>query len=197
MKLTRVTTKTEQGGWGAHAFRVAGQQSGSGNAEHLLFIHHAGEGKGGTWSFAGPAGRLLWSPELELTLTETSLINQLLFWHGTSGSPAKCPKTHNKNFVLFPHRGLKLRCESSQWGGGRGRQMRPSCAYTRSWGGHAKPIPSTHTALELGLEELPWKTQLSAVSWQQAVTTVILPPSSKRFETPRWKSTSSAKYFCL
>lgn len=111
MKLTRVTTKTEQGGWGAHAFRVAGQQSGSGNAEHLLFIHHAGEGKGGTWSFAGPAGRLLWSPELELTLTETSLINQLLFWHGTSGSPAKCPKTHNKNFVLFPHHGLKLRWE--------------------------------------------------------------------------------------
>lgn len=84
-----------------------------------LFTMQQGR-KGNSWSFSGPAWRLLWSSELEPTLTEIFLMSQLLFWHSTSDSPnlqisksgiAKCPKTHPKTFVLFPYHRFKLQWE--------------------------------------------------------------------------------------
>lgn len=149
-------------------------------------------GKGGIWSFSGPARRLLWSSELELALTEISLISQLLFWHNTSDSPVKCPKTHHKTFVLFPYHGFKL-----QWELAVGR--RTWKADVSSWCIHqvmawAYQIhPHWNQVWRNCLERL--SHLLSAGNRQKHQLFFPLPVKSP--EIPRWKCTSSATYFCL
>lgn len=123
--------------------------------------------------------------------SEISFINKSLLSYITSCSPAKCSETPTKP-LYFSHTTGSSTDSSTGEVHVSGRCGHPVQPMLQVMGRCSRLIPSTHTALGLGLK-LSWKAWPPAVSWQQF--SFPLPP--KHFEIPRWKNSSSAKYFCL
>lgn len=149
-------------------------------------------GKGGICSFSGPAWSLLRLSELELTLTEISLINQLLLWHTASDSPAECPKTHHKTFVLFPYHGFKLQWELTVGRSSWKEDVSTGCIH-QVMGWTHQIHPHWNQAWRSCLERF---SHLPLAGNRQKHQ-LFFPLPVKCPEITRWKCTPSATYFCL